>query len=147
MPTLAANKRIRYDYEILESFEAGLQLTGQEVKQVRAGFMKLQGAYVTMHGGEAFLLNAHVPKYPPAGPLPSYDPYRSRRLLLHRRELLKILGKLAQKGLTLVPLSVYTKGSRIKIEIGIARGKKQFEKREDIKKKETDREIRRSLKG
>ncbi|MDD5251672.1 MAG: SsrA-binding protein SmpB [Patescibacteria group bacterium] len=142
MPQLAANKKAFHDYEILEKFEAGLQLAGQEVKAVRNGRMSLQGAYVTIVGGQLQLLNAHLPKYDKAGPLADYDPDRTRRLLIHRRELQRLAGKLEQKGLTLVPLSVYTKGSLIKLEFGLARGKKQYEKRETIKKRDLDREMR-----
>ncbi len=147
MPTLAVNKRARYDYEILDTFEAGLVLSGQEVKSVRAGRMNLTGSYVTVKQGAAWLIGAHIPKYPQAGPQPTYDPDRSRLLLLHRRELTRIAGKMEQKGLTLVPISAYTKGSMIKIEFGVGRGKRQFEKRESIKKRDVDREVRRSLKA
>jgi SsrA-binding protein len=146
MPQLAFNKRALFDYEILEKFEAGLVLFGHEVKSVRSGKMSLLGAYVTIGRGSAWLINSHIPLYPKAGPKPDYDPDRTRRLLLHKRELDRLSGKLDQKGLTLVPISVYTKGSRIKIEFGLGRGKKQFEKKESIKKREIDREIRRSLK-
>jgi SsrA-binding protein len=147
MPQLAFNKRALFDYVILEKFEAGLVLFGHEVKSVRSGKMSLLGAYVTIGRGSAWLINAHVPLYPKAGQKPDYDPDRTRRLLLHKRELDRLSGKLDQKGLTLVPISVYTKGSRIKIEFGLGRGKKQFEKKETIKKREVDREIRRSLKA
>jgi len=147
MPTLATNKKARYEYQILDTLEAGLELKGHEVKSVRDNKMGLTGSYVTLNRGAAWLLNAHIPAYPKAGPIPDYDPYRTRRLLLHRRELLKLAGKLEQKGLTLIPLSVYTKRSLIKVEIALAKGKQQYEKRETIKKRDIDREIRRSLKG
>jgi len=146
MPQLAINKRALFDYVILEKFEAGLVLFGHEVKSVRDKRMSLLGAYVTISRGSAWLINSHIPLYPKAGPKPDYDPDRSRRLLLHKRELDRLAGKMEQKGLTLVPISVYTKGSQIKIEFGLGRGKKQFEKRETIKKRDIDREIRRSLK-
>ncbi len=147
MPQLAVNKRARFDYEILEKFEAGLALAGHEVKSVRAGRMSLLGAYVGMAGGEAWLIGGHVPKYPQAGPLPGYDPDRTRKLLLHKREIDRLAVRLRQKGLTLVPLSVYTRGSKIKLEFGLARGKKVFEKKEQIRKRDVEREIRRALKG
>jgi len=147
MPVLATNKKARFDYEILEPFEAGLVLTGQEVKSVRDNKMGLNGAYVTIARGGMWLVGGHIPRYPQAGPIEGYDPDRTRRLLLHRREINKLAGKLEQKGLTLVPLSVYTKGSKIKLEFGLARGKKTFEKRESIKKRDLDRDIRRTLKG
>jgi len=146
MPQLAVNKRALFDYAILEKFEAGLVLFGHEVKSIRDKRLSLLGSYVTISRGAAFLINSHVPLYPKAGPHPEYDPDRSRKLLLHKRELGRLAGKLEQKGLTMVPISVYTKGSQIKIEFGLGRGKKQFEKRESIKKREVDREIRRSMK-
>jgi len=147
MPKLAVNKRALFDYEILEKFEAGLVLFGHEVKSVRLGRMSLLGSYVTINQGAAWLINGHIPLYPKAGPKPDYDPDRTRKLLLHKRELDRLAGKMEQKGLTLVPISVYTKGSQIKLEFGLGRGKKQYEKKESIKKREVDREIRRSLKG
>jgi SsrA-binding protein len=146
MPTLAVNKKAHHQYEILEKFEAGIELLGHEVKTVRAGRLSLVGSYVTLRGGQAWLLNSLIPKYAQAGPQPGYDPNRTRRLLLHKRELQRLAGKLEQKGLTLVPLSAYTKRSLIKIEFGLARGKQQFEKRESIKKRDLDREIRRTVK-
>ena len=147
MPTLAQNKKFRHEYEVLEKFEAGLLLTGQEVKAVRGNTMGLNGAYVTIARGGMWLVGGHIPRYPQAGPLPEYDPDRTRRLLLHKREINKLAGKMEQKGLTLVPISVYTKGSKIKLEFGLARGKKTFEKRETLKKRDLDRDIRRHLKG
>lgn len=145
MPQLAYNKRAKFDYEILETFEAGLALTGQEVKSARDGKMSLIGSYVTMHGGEAFLLNAQIAKYRFAGKLEGYDPKRSRKLLLRKQELSRILGKLEQKGLTLVPVSVYTKGSKVKLEFGVGRGKKQYEKKEKIKSRDIERDVRREI--
>lgn len=147
MPKLAENRKGLFDFEILERYEGGLVLHGHEVKSVRHGGMKLKGAYVTMRGGEVWLLGAHIQKYTKAGTLEHYDPDRIRKVLLRKRELKSLAGKLEQKGLTLVPISVYTKGSKIKIEVGLARGKKQFEKKEKIKRRDLDREIRRSLKG
>jgi SsrA-binding protein len=146
MPQLAVNKRALFDYAILEKFEAGLVLLGHEVKSVRDKRLGLLGSYVTISRGEARLINSHLPLYAKAGPQPDYDPDRSRTLLLHKRELDRLAGKMEQKGLTLVPISVYTKGSQIKLEFGIGRGKKQYEKRESIKRREVDREIRRSMK-
>jgi SsrA-binding protein len=147
MPTLAENKKARRDYQILDTFEAGILLTGQEVKAVRGGSMKLQGSFVKLREDGAWLVNAGIPKYGKAGPLPEYDPEHSRKLLLRMRELRKILGKMEQKGLTLVPLSAYTKGSRIKISFALARGKKEYEKRETLKRRDLDREDRRVFRG
>lgn len=147
MPDLAYNKLARRDYEILETFEAGLVLTGQEVKSVRAGQMKLQGAYVTIARGEAWLVGAHIPPWKPAGNLSGYERDRSRKLLLHKRELDYLAGKTGEKGLTLVPIRVYTSRGRLKLEFTLSRGRKEFEKREVIRRRETDREIRRALKN
>ncbi len=147
MPTLANNKQVHFDYEILETIEAGLVLTGQEAKSVKAGHMNLKGAFVTFHGSEALLTNAHISKYPQAGPLPDYDPTRSRRLLIHKREIERLRGKLQEKGLTIVPTEVYTKNRFIKVKIGIARGKHLYDKRQTLKKRDAEREIRRTLKN
>ena len=144
MPRLAYNKRAKFDYEILETFEAGLVLSGQEVKSVRGDKMSLAGAFVTINRGAAWLVNAHIPKYEKAGKLSDYEPDQTRKLLLHKRELNRLSGKLDQKGLTLVPISVYTKGPTIKLEFGLAKGKKQYQKKEAIKKKDIDRDISRS---
>ena len=153
MPELASNKKALFDYELLEKFEAGLVLTGQEVKSIKGGHINLKGAFVTIKANsktkrpEAYLTNARVSPYKPAGSLPDYDPERPRRLLLHNKELNHLLGKSQVKGLTIVPIKVYTKHKLIKIEFAIARGKKQHDKRETIKKREVDRQIRRALKN
>jgi len=143
---LATNDRARYDYELLDKLEAGLVLTGQETKSAKTGHLKLKGAHVAFTRGEAVLVGAHIARYPKAGPLPDYDPERSRKLLLHKRELERLRGKREELGLTIVPLRAYMKAGRIKIEIAIARGKKQFEKRETIKKRDIDRQVRSALK-
>lgn len=143
MPVLATNKKANYDYEILKSFEAGLVLTGQEVKSAKKGNAKLKGAYVVISNDEAYVINMHIPKYNKAGSLQDYDPYRSRKLLLNKKELNFLIGKKNEKGLTLVPTKMYTKFGRIKLEFGVARGKKKFEKKEAIKKRDIDRDMRR----
>lgn len=145
-PILATNDRARYDYELLEALEAGLALTGQETKSAKTGHMKLKGAHVAFHHGEAFLIGAHIARYPKAGPLPDYDPERSRKLLLHRKELDRLRGKREEEGLTIVPIRAYMKGGRIKIEVAVARGRKQYEKREAIKKRDVEREARSRMK-
>lgn len=151
MTKLATNRRATFDYKILEKYEAGIQLTGQEVKSAKNKNISLKGAYVTINntgpGGhpEAWLINCHVSPYNKAGDLPDYDPTRSRKLLLHKKEIRNLIGKLTQKGLTLVPLSLYTSKSRVKVKFGIGRGKKQFDKREDIKKRDSDRRLQRAL--
>lgn len=142
MPVITTNKRAFFDYEILEKFEAGLVLSGQEVKSIKTGHIDLKGSYVTIQKNEAWLINAHIPLYKMAGKLPSYEPTRSRKLLLHRKEIKNLLGKLTQKGLTLIPIKVYTKHNQIKLEFGIGKGKKKFDKRETIRKREIERTIR-----
>jgi SsrA-binding protein len=147
MPKLADNRRALRDFEILDEFEAGLVLHGYEVKAVRGGLMKLQGSYVTIASGSARLINAHIGPYQKAGNIKDYDPVRTRQLLLHKKEIAKLASKLETKGLTLVPISVYTKGSKIKLKFGLARGRKEFEKKEQKKKRDIERDVMRDLKG
>ncbi len=147
MPTYAVNKRARFDYEILEKLEAGLILLGHEVKSVRNKQMKLAGSYIGIYNGECFLKQAHISAYPNASHMEGYDAERQRKLLLNKREIAYLEGKLHEKGLTIVPLSVYSKGPHIKIEIGIAKGKKKYDKREVIKKRDLDRDLRREMRG
>lgn len=142
MPTLATHRKARYDYEVIETLEAGLVLTGQEVKSVRAGHMVLAGAFVHMRGGEPWLVGAGIPPYASAGPLPDYNPTQSRRLLLQHSEIVKIQRKLEQERLTLIPLCVYTRGRRIKVEVGLCRGKRAHDKRATIRAREVARELR-----
>jgi SsrA-binding protein len=146
MPTYAKNKKARFDYEILQNVEAGLVLSGQEVKSVRAGQMNLSGAFVSFMKDEAYLTNAHIPKYKYAGSVEGYDPDRSRKLLLKTKEIAYLQGKKQEKGLTIVPLSVYTSGRHIKLDIGVARGKKQFDKKRVKKDRDIEREARRAIK-
>ena len=145
MTTLSENRRTRFDYDILDTCEAGVALLGHEVKAVKHGQMSLAGAFVTFHRGEAYLTNAHIGRYREAGPLPEYDPTRSRRLLLHQKELRSLVGQAHEKGLTIVPLSVYTKGRYVKIAIALARGRQKYDKREAIKKREVSRELKHHL--
>lgn len=140
------NKRAHFDYEILETYEAGIELKGYEVKSIKLGHISLKGSYVTVKDGEVFLINVHISPYQPANMPQDYNPTHSRRLLLKRSEIAGIIGKSKSQGLTLVPISVYTKRGKIKVEIGIGRGKRKHEKREKIKKKDVEREIGRSLK-
>ncbi|MFH0805138.1 MAG: SsrA-binding protein SmpB [Patescibacteria group bacterium] len=144
MPTLATNKRALFDYHVLERFEAGVVLTGPEVKSVKSGRCSLVGSFVNIRGGELWLLNANVPAYPMAGSQP-HEPDRSRKLLLRRREIDSLVGTVSAQGLTVLPLSVYTKGGLVKITLGICRGKKQYDKRALIKKRESDRSLRRLM--
>ncbi|MFC1633045.1 SsrA-binding protein SmpB [Patescibacteria group bacterium] len=150
MPILAKNKKVFHDFEILEKFEAGLKLTGQEVKSARKGNISLRGSYVSIYKGEAWLKKAKIAKYAKAGPLPDYNPEQDRKLLLHKRELSEIAGKMSSgqgQGLTMVPLSVYTRNSLLKVELGLARGKNTADKRQTIRKKEAERDIRRAVRG
>ncbi|PIR03820.1 MAG: SsrA-binding protein [Candidatus Magasanikbacteria bacterium CG11_big_fil_rev_8_21_14_0_20_39_34] len=147
MPTYAVNKKARFDYEIQEKLEAGLMLLGSEAKAVRTGNVKLSGSYVTFHKNEPMITGLHIPKYKYSGHLKEYDPERSRKLLLSQKQIAYIQGKSQEKGLTIIPLSIYTKGRYIKVEIGVCRGKKTHDKRRVIKKRELDRETRRAIKG
>lgn len=147
MSDIASNQRAFFDYEIQERFEAGLVLSGQETKSIKNGHVSLKGSYVTMRDNEAYLINMHVSPYKMAGPLPGYEPTQSRKLLLHKKELRALIGENKQKGSTLVPLRIYTKHGKIKLEFGIGVGKKKFDKREDIKKREVNRQIERALRS
>jgi len=147
MPTLAENKKVFFDYKILEKFEAGLVLLGHEVKAVKAGQISLKGAFITFHNNKAYLTNATISKYKQAGKLEGYDPTRSREILLHKKELRYLQGKFAEKGLTIVPIAVYTKNRLVKIEIAVAQGKHAFDKRESIKKRDAERDMRRAMKN
>ncbi|MCX6752863.1 MAG: SsrA-binding protein SmpB [Candidatus Nomurabacteria bacterium] len=147
MANYAENRKARFDYEILEKYEAGIELLGTEVKSVRGGRMSLEGAFVIVRGSEAFIINANIPPYQVKNTPSSYDPLRNRKLLLTQKEIAELGGSEKNKSLTIVPLSVYNKGSKIKVNIALVKGKKQFDKRETTKKRETDREVRRTLKN
>ncbi|MBI4992358.1 MAG: SsrA-binding protein SmpB [Candidatus Harrisonbacteria bacterium] len=146
MKYLSENRKAQFDYEILETYEAGLVLTGQEVKSIKAGHANLTGSYVIIKPNGAFLINAQIPPYQPKNSPPDYEPSRTRQLLLRKEELKYLLGKAKEGNLTMVPLSLYNKGRRLKISIGLARYKKKQDKRETIKKREFEREARRTLK-
>jgi len=144
------NKQATYNYEVLETYEAGMVLFGHEVKAIKNQQLNFKGSYITVKYEPApalYLVKAHISPYKKAGPLPGYDPERPRKLLLHKKEIASILGKLEQKGLTIIPLSVYTKRDHLKLEFCLARGKKKFEKKEAKKKEDVMREIRRTLKN
>ena len=140
------NRRARHDYHLLERVEAGLVLTGTEVKSLRDGRASLQQAYADVRNGEAWLVGAHISVYD-QGNLANHDPDRDRKLLLHRRELDSLYGKVREKGLTLVPTRLYFKNGRAKVELALARGKEQRDKRSDIAKRDADRQIERALKA
>jgi len=141
---IARNKRARHDYEILESWEAGIVLTGTEVKALRDGRANLTDAYGYVRDGEVFLLNLHIGAYG-HGNVFNHDPTRTRKLLLHKREIRRLIGSVERQGLTLVPLDLYFKNGKVKTRIALGRGKQQHDKREDLKKRDADREIARVL--
>ncbi|MFA5791761.1 MAG: SsrA-binding protein SmpB [Candidatus Paceibacterota bacterium] len=140
------NRKARFNYEFLEKYETGIELLGTEVKSVRGGQMSLEGAFVIIRGGEAFLINANIPPYQPKNAAKDYDPLRNRKLLLTKKEITELAGSDKNKSLTIVPISVYNKNRKIKVEIALVKGKKKFDKRETLKKRDTDREIRREIK-
>jgi SsrA-binding protein len=147
MKTVAVNKSVSHDYLVLETFEAGLALVGSEVKSVRAGRVSLKESYGDVRNGEVFLVKCHISPYEAAN-IFNHDPLRERKLLLHRREIRRLAGKVQERGLTLVPTKVFI-GDRgkVKLELALVRGKREHEKREAIKKRDADREIRAALKN
>ena len=146
MANLLDNPKAGFDYELLEQLEAGLELTGFEVKAVRLGRGKLVGARVLIRGGEAYLIGAEIAPYQAGNLPPGYEAGRAIRLLLTQKELYQLAGVENQNGLTIIPLSVYNKGGKLKLKIALARGKKKQDKRQSIKKRESEREIARTLK-
>ena len=142
---LATNRKAHHDYHIEETHEAGVVLTGTEIKSVRAGSVNLRDSYAQVRNGEMWLMNAHIAPYEPAS-RQNADPYRDRKLLMHHKEILRLFGRVQEKGLTLIPLRVYLKKNKAKVEIGLARGKKQYDKREAIAKRDSAREIDRAVK-
>lgn len=148
MGVISRNKEGLFNYEILEKYSAGLVLTGPEVKAVKGGQISLKGSYISVDPrGEVWLINCHISPYKPAsGHQQGYQPNQPRKLLLNKKEINSLQGKGKQKGLTIIPISVYTSRRLIKIEIGLARGKNKVDKRDSIRKRETEREIRRTLK-
>ena len=148
MGVLAVNKRAGFDYEILETFEAGIALYGHEVKAVKNGQISLKGSFVTFKKiaarelPEIYLTNAHISQYKYASTIKNYDPTRPRQLLLKKKEIKYLVGKTHEAGLTLIPLKIYTKHSFIKLEFAVVRGKKKYDKREMIKKRELERQLR-----
>ena len=146
MKTYAINKRANYDYEILEKIEGGLVLAGYEVKSIKTGHISLKGAFVTIKDNELFLTNASIPAYQPANMPNDYDRERPRKVLAHKSQIKSLIGKISQKGLTLVPVRIYSKRGLIKLEFGVGKGKKKVDKREGIKKREDKINIARILK-
>jgi SsrA-binding protein len=147
MASYAENRRAHFDYEILEKYETGIELFGTEVKSIRGGKMSLEGAFVVVRGGEAFLINSTIPPYQVKNAPKDYDPIRNRKLLLTKKEIKELAESEKNKSLTIVPISVYNKNRKIKVQIALVKGKKKYDKRENIKKRETNREVRREYKG
>ena len=140
---LLENRKARFNYELKEKFEAGIELLGHEVKSLRQKTGSLEGAYVIVRGGEPFLVNAYIPPYQPKNTPQNYDERRARKLLLTKKEIAELAVAESKKGLTIVQLSVYSKGRKLKVELAIARGKKKFDKRETLKRRDAEREMRR----
>ncbi len=147
MRILAENKKAYFNYQLLEKFEAGISLLGQEVKSLKTRGANLAGTYVVIKQEEVFWLGANIPPYQPKNAPQDYTPERSRKLLLRKSEIKYLIGKSQQKGLTLIPLKLYTKNGKIKLEFALAKGRKKFDKRETIRKRETEREIRKAMNG
>jgi SsrA-binding protein len=143
---IADNRKARFDYHLLETFEAGLVLLGTEIKAIREGGMNLRESYCRLDRGAAYLLGAHIGQYSSSGSA-SHDPVRPRKLLLHRHELNKLIGKTTERGLTIVPVDVHFKNGRLKILIALAKGKKSYDKRETIRRRDTERETRAAVKS
>ena len=143
---ISDNRKSRYLYEILEVYEAGIELTGTEVKSIRAGRVNLRDGFAQIKNGEVFLFNVHITPQPNVGRYFNHEPTRRRKLLLHHREIRKLIGLTEQKGLTLIPLKLYLKRGWVKVSIGLARGKKIHDKRDDLKKKQDKRDMERALK-
>ena len=142
---LATNRKAYHDYHVEETFETGVALTGTEIKSVRAGSVNLRDSYAQVRSGELWVMNVHIAPYEPAS-RQNVDPYRDRKLLMHRKEILRLSGRVQEKGFTLVPLRMYLKKNRAKLEIGLARGKRQYDKREAISKRDAAREMERAVK-
>ncbi|MDQ2933345.1 MAG: SsrA-binding protein SmpB [bacterium] len=146
MTTLVENSKARFDFEILEKFEAGIELLGFEVKSLKSKHGSLDGAYTIIRGGEAYLVNMLIPPYQEKNTPKDYEPKRNRRLILSKPEIRRLADSESGNGLTIVPISVYNKGTLVKVSLAIVRGKKKFDKRESIKERETNRSVRREFK-
>ena len=144
--TIAENRIVRHEYFIIESIEAGIELFGTEVKSIRNGGVNLKDSWISIENGEAFIRNMHISPYE-KGNVFNRDPFRVRRLLMHKREIMRLYGKVKQEGLTLVPLSLYFKNSRVKLEMGLCKGKQLHDKRDDMAKRDAKREIERAMKS
>ncbi len=144
---LVEHKKARLNYEILEEFEAGIELFGHEVKSLRAKLGKLEGSHAVVRGGEVYVVGMSIPPYQPSNTPKEYEPERSRKLLLTKKEIVTLSGFEGQKGLTIVPIRVYNKGNKLKVELAVARGRKKYDKRSVLKKRDAEREMDRTLKN
>ena len=145
LKTIADNRKARHDYFVLESYEAGIELTGTEVKSIREGGLNLKDSWISIDDGEAYIKQMHISPYE-KGNIFNKDPLRTRKLLMHKREIMKLLGEVKQDGLTLIPISVYFKGSRVKVQVGLCKGKKLHDKRDAMAQRDAKRTIDRELK-
>ena len=145
LKTIADNRKARHDYFVLESYEAGIELTGTEVKSIREGGLNLKDSWISIDDGEAYIKQMHISPYE-KGNIFNKDPLRTRKLLKHKREIMKLLGQVKQDGLTLIPISVYFKGSRVKVQVGLCKGKKLHDKRDAMAQRDAKRTIDRELK-
>ena len=145
MKIIAENRKARHDYTVLETFEAGIALKGTEVKSMRAGKANMKDSFAAITNGELFLYNMHISPYEQSNTFYTLEPLRTRKLLMHRQEIMRLLGKIKEQGLTLVPLKAYFKGDKIKIELGLCKGKKLYDKRETIAKQSAQREMERHM--
>ena len=143
--TIAENRQVRHEYFIIESYEAGIELFGTEVKAIRAGGVNLKDSWISIDNGEAFIRGMHIAPYE-KGNIFNRDPYRVRKLLLHKQEIMKLFGQVKQGGYTLIPVSMYFKDSKVKVQVGLCKGKKLHDKRQDMAKRDAGREIERALK-
>ncbi len=143
---ISDNRQVRFLYEILETYEAGIQLVGTEVKSIRAGKVNLRDGYVLIRNGEAWMINVHISPYEESSEYFNHDPRRTRKLLLKKKEITKLIGQVEQKGLTLVPMKMYFKDSWVKVSIGLGRGKKLHDKRDDMKRRQDERDMQRAMK-
>ena len=146
MNIYSENRKAHFDYEIIEKYEAGLVLQGQEVKSIKGGHINLSGSYVVIRNTEPYLIGAKVPPYQPKNAPADYNPEQSRKLLLNKKEIDNLIGKVNERGFSLIPLKVYEQNGRIKLEFALARGKKKYDKKEKIKKRDVERDIRREFK-
>jgi len=146
MNIYAENKKAHFDYEIIEKYEAGLVLQGHEVKSIKTGHINLTGSYVIMRQNEPYLIGAKIPPYQPKNAPVDYNPEQTRKLLLNKKEINYLIGKVNERGFSLIPLKIYEQNGRIKLEFGLARGKKKYDKKEKIKRRDVERDIRREFK-